>query len=313
MKDIGSIPLITVKEEKILARKIQKGDSAAREKMIHSNLRLVVKIAQDYSNYGLPLVDLISEGNIGLMKAVERFDPERGVKFSTYAAWWIKQGIKRALANQSKTIRLPVHLVDKLARMRRLSAQLTEELGREPTDEELADELDVPVKKISQLRRVSMRPASLNHLIGDDESTELGDLIADEKVEDPADTLTSDTLKESVANLWHILDDRERRILEYRFPMDGSKPMTLEDVGREMKVTRERIRQLQNQALKKIKAALDHMDRPDPKKKKTSSVPQPRKAQGRPKVEKKKKKANSGTAPATSTLRGNSNRSPRKK
>ncbi|MEM6885525.1 MAG: RNA polymerase sigma factor RpoD/SigA, partial [Verrucomicrobiota bacterium] len=271
MKDIGSLPLISVKEEKILARRIQKGDEAAREKMIQSNLRLVVKIAQDYSNYGLPLVDLISEGNIGLMKGVERFDPERGVKFSTYAAWWIKQGIKRALANQSKTIRLPVHLVDKLSRMRRISAQLTEELGREPDDEELAEELGLPVKKIAQLRRVSMRPASLNHLVGDEDSTELGDLIADEKVDDPADLLTANTLNKSVVDLLPILDDRERRILEMRFPMDGSKPMTLEDIGKEMKVTRERIRQLQNQALKKIKAALDKMDKPSPAK------PKPRK------------------------------------
>lgn len=266
MKDIGSLPLISVKEEKILARRIQKGDEAAREKMIQSNLRLVVKIAQDYSNYGLPLVDLISEGNIGLMKGVERFDPERGVKFSTYAAWWIKQGIKRALANQSKTIRLPVHLVDKLSRMRRISAQLTEELGREPDDEELAEELGLPVKKIAQLRRVSMRPASLNHLVGDEDSTELGDLIADEKVEDPADLLTADTLNRSVVDLLPILDDRERKILEMRFPMDGSKPMTLEDIGKEMKVTRERIRQLQNQALKKIKGGLDKMDQPAPAK-----------------------------------------------
>lgn len=271
MKDIGSIPLITVKEEKILGRRVQKGDAAAREKMIHANLRLVVKIAQDYSNYGLPLIDLISEGNIGLMKAVERFDPERGVKFSTYAAWWIKQGIKRALANQSKTIRLPVHLVDKLARMRRLSAQLTEELGREPTDEELADELDVPVRKIAQLHRVSMRPASLNHLIGDDESTELGDLIADEGADDPADLLTEDALKATVARFLPLLDERERKILEFRFPMDGSKPMTLEDVGKLMNVTRERIRQLQNQALKKIKAGIDDLDKPGGSIKKKSA------------------------------------------
>ncbi|MEM1158115.1 MAG: RNA polymerase sigma factor RpoD/SigA [Verrucomicrobiota bacterium] len=262
MKDIGSLPLISVEEEKVLARRIQKGDEAAREKMIQSNLRLVVKIAQDYSNYGLPLVDLISEGNIGLMKGVERFDPERGVKFSTYAAWWIKQGIKRALANQSKTIRLPVHLVDKLSRMRRISAQLTEELGREPDDEELAEELDLPVKKIAQLRRVSMRPASLNHLVGDEDSTELGDLIADEKADDPADLLTADALNKSIADLLPILDERERKILKMRFPMDGSKPMTLEDIGKEMNVTRERIRQLQNQALKKIKGGLDKMDKP---------------------------------------------------
>jgi len=270
MKDIGSLPLISVQQEKVLARRIRKGDAAAREKMIQSNLRLVVKIAQDYSNYGLPLVDLISEGNIGLMKGVERFDPERGVKFSTYAAWWIKQGIKRALANQSKTIRLPVHLVDKLSRIRRISAQLAEELGREPDDEELAEELGLPVKKITQLRRVSMRPASLNHLVGGEDSTELGDLIADEKADDPADLLTADTLNKSVVELLPVLDERERKILEMRFPMDGTKPMTLDNIGKKMKVTRERIRQLQNQALKKIKAELDRMDRPFPAKAKPS-------------------------------------------
>ncbi len=260
MKDIGSLPLISVNEEKVLSRRIKKGDSAAREKMIQANLRLVIKIAQDYANYGLPLIDLISEGNIGLMKAVERFDPERGVKFSTYAAWWIKQGIKRALANQSKTIRLPVHLVDKLARLRRLAGQLTEELGREPTDEELADELNMPLRKIAQLRRVSMRPTSLNHLVGDDDSTELGDLIADESVNDPGDQMTSEALKESIARLLPLLDERERTIISLRFPMDGSKALTLEEVGKKMNVTRERIRQLQNQALAKIKSGIDRID-----------------------------------------------------
>ncbi|MEM6823283.1 MAG: sigma-70 domain-containing protein, partial [Verrucomicrobiota bacterium] len=165
-----------------------------------------------------------------------------------------------------KTIRLPVHLVDKLARMRRISTQLTEELGREPTDEELALELDVPVKKIAQLRRVSMRPASLNHIIGEGEGTELGDLIADETADDPANLLTNDTLKRSVAQILPKLDDREKLIIKYRFPMDGSKPLTLEDVGKKLNVTRERIRQLQNQALKKIKKEIDELEKPKKKR-----------------------------------------------
>jgi len=262
MKEIGAIPLISVDEEKRLARKIQKGDDEARGKMIQANLRLVVKIAQDYSGYGLPLVDLISEGNIGLMKAVERYDPERGTKFSTYAAWWIKQGIKRALANQSKTIRLPVHLVDKLARMRRLTAQLTEELGREPTNKELSDELGISVRKIAQMKRVSMRPASLNAMVGEDEGTEMGDLIKDEAALTPIDLLSDDSLRTTLRKVLPVLDDRERKILRARFPMDDKKPLTLEEIGAKMGLTRERIRQLQNSGLKKLKAEIDKIEKP---------------------------------------------------
>jgi RNA polymerase primary sigma factor len=265
MREIGDIPLISVDEEKRLARKIQKGDDEARGKMIQANLRLVVKIAQDYSGYGLPLVDLISEGNIGLMKAVERFDPERGTKFSTYAAWWIKQGIKRALANQSKTIRLPVHLVDKLARMRRLTAQLTEELGREPTNKELSEELGISVRKIAQMKRVSLRPASLNAMVGEEEGTEMGELIADETAMTPIDLLCDDSLRNSLKKVLHVLDDRERKILRARFPMDDRKPLTLEEIGAKMDLTRERIRQLQNSGLKKLKAEIDKIDKPKKK------------------------------------------------
>ena len=181
LREIGQTPLLTREEEVKLARRIKRGDQAARQQMIKANLRLVVKIAHDYSSYGLPLLDLISEGNIGLMKAVERFDPKKGGKLSTYAAWWIKQSIKRALANQSKTIRLPVHLVDKIARMRRVALQLAEEFGREPTDEELAEELSMTPAKISQLRTAAIRPASLDASVGQDEdSASLGDMIGDE-------------------------------------------------------------------------------------------------------------------------------------
>ena len=185
LREIGAYPLITVQEEVKLARRIKRGDKEARAIMIRSNLRLVVKIARDYSNFGLPLLDLISEGNIGLMKAVERFDPKKGGKLSTYAAWWIKQSIKRALANQSKTIRLPVHLVDKIAKLRRVSNQMTEELGREPTDEELAEEVGMGVSKVAALKSAAIRPTSLDQPINDEDSTALGDIIGDEEALDP--------------------------------------------------------------------------------------------------------------------------------
>src|ERR1700729_1279844 len=180
LREIGQIPLLTPQEEIELAARIKKGDREARALMIKANLRLVVKIAHDYANLGLPLLDLISEGNIGLMKAVERFDPAKGGKLSTYAAWWIKQSIKRALANQSKTIRLPVHLVDKIARMRRVGMQLAEEFGREPTDEELGEELGMPAAKIAQLRTAAIRPASLDAPIGDEDSNNFAEVVQDE-------------------------------------------------------------------------------------------------------------------------------------
>jgi RNA polymerase primary sigma factor len=265
LREIGQTPLLTREEEVKLARKIKRGDQAARQHMIKANLRLVVKIAHDYSSYGLPLLDLISEGNIGLMKAVERFDPKKGGKLSTYAAWWIKQSIKRALANQSKTIRLPVHLVDKIARMRRVAMQLAEEFGREPTDEELGEELQMPAAKISQLRTAAIRPASLDANVGQDEDgASLGDLIGDENAQTPSDLFSDKNLRKSVMDLLHVLDERELKIITMRFGLDGKKEMTLEEVGRKFKVTRERIRQLQNIALRKIKRALDKQDKLKP-------------------------------------------------
>jgi RNA polymerase primary sigma factor len=265
LREIGQTPLLTREEEVKLARKIKRGDQAARQHMIKANLRLVVKIAHDYSSYGLPLLDLISEGNIGLMKAVERFDPKKGGKLSTYAAWWIKQSIKRALANQSKTIRLPVHLVDKIARMRRVAMQLAEEFGREPTDEELGEELSIPPAKIAQLRTAAIRPASLDATVGqEDDGASLGDLIGDENAATPSDLFSDKNLRKSVMDLLHVLDDRELKIITMRFGLDGKKEMTLEEVGRKFKVTRERIRQLQNIALRKIKRALDKQDKLKP-------------------------------------------------
>jgi len=257
LKEIGEIPLLTRADEVRLGKRIKKGDRAAREQMIRANLRLVVKIAHDYSGLGLPLLDLISEGNIGLMKGVERFDPNRGTKFSTYGAWWIKQAVRRALANQSKTIRLPVHLVDKLAKMRRIAMQLSDELGREPTDEELAKEIGVTAQRVAQLRRISLRPASLNAMVGDEADAELGDLIADETAVMPGRELESRNLIKELRSVLHVLDARERAILSLRFPLSDETPPTLEQIGRKFKVTRERIRQIQNVALKKLRTALD--------------------------------------------------------
>ncbi|MEX1110711.1 MAG: RNA polymerase sigma factor RpoD/SigA [Chthoniobacterales bacterium] len=257
LREISQVPLLTPQEEVKLAAQIKRGNRKAREKMIKANLRLVVKIAHDFGNYGLPLLDLVSEGNIGLMKAVERFDPKKGGKLSTYASWWIKQSIKRALANQSKTIRLPVHLVDKIGKIRRVAAQMTEELGREPTNEELAEELGLPLAKVAHLKTVAVRPASLDAKISADDDTAFGDLVSDERAEDPFEALRDKDLREEVGDLLGVLDPRERRIIAYRFGLAGARERTLEEVGRKFGVTRERIRQLQNIALLKMRKALN--------------------------------------------------------
>jgi len=261
LQEIGKTPLLKPSEEVELAALIQKGDHQAREKMIKANLRLVVKIAHDYSNFGLPLLDLISEGNIGLVKAVERFDPAKGGKLSTYAAWWIKQSIKRALANQSKTIRLPVHLVDKISKMRRTAMQLEEELGRQPTDEELSIVLDIPVNKIAHLKSVSVRPTSLDAPVGDEDGTEFGELIGDENTVDPLENLQNKTLIEELRSMVDQLDEREAEIIRQRFGLNGEKPKTLEEVGELFGVTRERVRQLQNMALMRMRKNLVEKER----------------------------------------------------
>ena len=262
LREIGQIPLLTPQEEIDLAALIKKGDREARALMIKANLRLVVKIAHDYANLGLPLLDLVSEGNIGLMKAVERFDPAKGGKLSTYAAWWIKQAIKRALANQSKTIRLPVHLVDKISKMRRVSLQMSEELGREPADDELAEEIGISSRKVSQLKTVSIRPASLDAPISDDDSTEFGEIVGDEGAQTPFELLRDKNLRDEMSDLLEALDGRERKIIFQRFGLDGGKPKTLEEVGKKFRVTRERIRQLQNIALAKLRRALNKKETP---------------------------------------------------
>jgi len=263
-REITKTPLLTVAEENALAERIHQGDEEARQHMIRANLRLVVKIAKDYAGYGVPLSDLISEGNIGLMHAVDRFDPEKGGKLSTYGSWWIKQAIKKALANQSKTIRLPIHLVEKIARMRRISSVLSESLGREPTDDEIAEELGLPRQKIAMLKQSAQRLTSLDSPVADGQSLEVGETIADETSADPLEALTSKNLHEEVSGLMSLLNEREQRIISERFGLQGLKPMLLEEVAREFGVSRERVRQLQNSALAKMRKALLKKDRPTP-------------------------------------------------
>ena len=264
LREIGRIPRLIPEDEIELAEKIKKGNAEARERMITSNLRLVVTIAHDYVNLGLPLLDLISEGNIGLTKAVERFEPGKGAKLSTYAMWWIKQAIKRALANQSKTIRLPVHLVDKIAKVRRVSLQMSDELGREPTDDELGEELGIASEKVERLRSIAIRPASLDAPISDEDTTEFGETVGDEEAQTPFELLRNKNLHHELDGLIEVLDDREKKIILERFGLHGGKPKTLEDVSKNFGITRERIRQLQNMALAKLRRALSKKDAPVP-------------------------------------------------
>ena len=257
LQEIGKTALLTIAEEISLAKRIRKGDRAARDHMIKANLRLVVKIAMDYKDFGLPLLDLISEGNIGLIKAVERFDPRKGGKLSTYAAWWIKQSIKRALANQSKTIRLPVHLVDKISKMRKTAMRLSEQLGREPSDEELAMELQIPTSKVAHLKSVSVRPASLDAPVGEEsDSTSFGEIVGDENAVSPFEGLRDKNMNSDLHAMVDSLDKREAEIIKLRFGLDGNDELTLEEVGKRFHVTRERIRQLEYIALSKMRKAM---------------------------------------------------------
>lgn len=260
LREIGQTKLLTVNQEIELAARIKKGDKEAREHMIKANLRLVVKIARDYEGLGLPLLDLISEGNIGLMKAVERFDPAKGGKLSTYGSWWIKQSIKRALANQSKTIRLPVHLVDKISKMRRAAMRMQEELGREPTDEELAAELGTTAGRVSQMRTASIRPASLDAPVGDDDSNNYSEIVEDERAINPYDELEDKTVTGMLQEMVKHLDEREATILRYRFGLNGGSERTLEEVGEKFGVTRERVRQIQNLALRKLRKMIEKFE-----------------------------------------------------
>ncbi|MDB6036972.1 MAG: RpoD family polymerase sigma factor [Verrucomicrobiales bacterium] len=260
LREIGQVKLLTPQEEIELAARIKKGDKKAREQMIKANLRLVVKIAHDYEGLGLPLLDLINEGNIGLMKAVERFDPAKGGKLSTYGSWWIKQSIKRALANQSKTIRLPVHLVDKISKMRRTAMKLQEEFGREPTDEELGEELGIATSRVTQLRTAAIRPASLDAPIGDDDSNNFAEVVQDENADTPYEQLEEKTVTRMLQEMVKTLDQREATILRYRFGLDGGSEKTLEEVGQKFGVTRERVRQIQNIALAKLRKMIEKLE-----------------------------------------------------
>ena len=264
--EIGQVKLLTPDEEIALAQRIRRGDKLAREQMIKANLRLVVKIARDYENLGLPLMDLISEGNIGLIKGVERFDPRKGAKLSTYAAWWIKQSIKRALANQSRTIRLPIHVVDKVASIQRAAAALHETFGREPSDDELTEHLGFgDARRVRLYREAARRPVELDAPISSESDPQsVVDIVADPNAAVPFDHLTKETDTELIRKALSDLSERETAILTMRFGLDGKKSMTLEAIGKKLGVTRERIRQLQNLALRKMRAGMQKRDTPFP-------------------------------------------------
>jgi RNA polymerase primary sigma factor len=262
LREIGQVKLLTPPEEIALARRIRRGDKRAREHMIKANLRLVVKIAREYEGLGLPLLDLINEGNIGLMKGVERFDPRKGAKLSTYASWWIKQGIKRALANQAKTVRLPVHVVDKVAHIRRAEVKLRETLDREPTDEELAHEVDLDAPRVRRYRDASRPPVSLDAPMDDEGTKRVDEVVADPNAAAPFDRLARETDAELVREMLGTLDRRESTILALRFGLEDDRPRTLEEIGTRFGVTRERIRQIQEQALLKLRVRMVKRDQP---------------------------------------------------
>lgn len=257
LREIGRVKLLTPKEEIALARRIQRGDAQAREEMIKANLRLVVKIARDYEDLGLPLLDLINEGNIGLMKGVERFDPKKGAKLSTYASWWIKQSIKRALANQSKTIRLPIHVVDKVAHIRRAELTLREAFDRDATDEEVAEHLGIKPARVRAYRQASKAPVSLDAPIGDDDSNRVEEIVADQSTAAPFDRLVGESDAGRMREVLAMLTQREQRILSLRFGLEDDTPRSLEEVGEHFGVTRERIRQIQELALKKLRTRME--------------------------------------------------------
>ncbi len=266
LKEIGKVPLLSPDEEIELAKKIELGDEEAKKKLAESNLRLVVSIAKRYAGRGMQLLDLIQEGNLGLIKAVEKFDYRKGYKFSTYATWWIRQAITRAIADQARTIRIPVHMVETINRLVRTQRQLVQKLGREATPEELAKELDMPVERVREIMKISQDPVSLETPIGEEEDSHLGDFIQDNNVEVPADAATYTLLHEQLMDVLSTLTEREQKVLRLRFGLDDGRPRTLEEVGRQFNVTRERIRQIEAKALRKLrhpsrsKILKDHLD-----------------------------------------------------
>lgn len=260
LREIGKIPLLSNEEEAELAKKIVEGNKKAKDKMVEANMRLVVSIAKRYSGRGLDFLDLIQEGNTGLLRAVEKFDPEKGFKFSTYATWWIRQAITRAIADQARTIRIPVHMVETINKVLRTTRKLTTELNREPTTEEIAKELDMEVDKIEYVMRIKQDIASLDASVGrdgDDEDSVLGDFVEDEERVSPEDSAANQILKEQLAKIINTLSDREQKIIKMRFGIGGERPHTLEEVGYEFSVTRERIRQIEAKALSKLRKHKD--------------------------------------------------------
>jgi RNA polymerase primary sigma factor len=257
LKDIGKVDLLTAAQEVELAKRIERGDHGAKQEMVEANLRLVVSIAKRYRNQGLPFLDLIQEGTIGLVRAAEKFDYRKGFKFSTYATWWIRQAVARALADKARTIRMPVHVVEKLNKIVRSERKLRAELCREPTPEEIARDLDLPMDEVEQIQRSAQTPVSLEKPVGDEEESEFGHFLTDEHVPLPDEAAEVAMRKETLGKILSTLSHRERRVLELRYGLDGEHPRTLDEVGRTFNVTRERIRQIENQSLKKLRALAD--------------------------------------------------------
>ena len=257
LKDIGKVDLLTAAQEVELAKRIERGDHAAKQEMVEANLRLVVSIAKRYRNQGLPFLDLIQEGTIGLVRAAEKFDYRKGFKFSTYATWWIRQAVARALADKARTIRMPVHVVEKLNKIVRSERKLRAELCREPLPQEIAVDLDLPLEEVEQIMRSAQTPVSLEKPVGDEEESEFGHFLTDENVPLPDEAAEVAMRKETLGKILSTLSHRERRVLELRYGLDGEHPRTLDEVGRTFNVTRERIRQIENQSLKKLRALAD--------------------------------------------------------
>ncbi len=253
LKEIGKIPLLTTEEEVELAKKMEQGSDEARKKLAEANLRLVVSIAKRYGGRGMQFLDLIQEGNLGLIKAVEKFDYRKGYKFSTYATWWIRQAITRSIADQARTIRIPVHMVETINRLIRTQRQLVQDLGREPTVEEIAGKMDLAVERVQEIQKISQEPVSLETPIGEEEDSHLGDFIQDDQVMVPVDQATFTLLHEQLMEALGTLTEREQKVLRLRFGLDDGRPRTLEEVGKEFNVTRERIRQIEAKALRKLR------------------------------------------------------------
>jgi len=257
LKDIGKVDLLTAAQEVELAKRIERGDHCAKQEMVEANLRLVVSIAKKYRNQGLPFLDLIQEGTIGLVRAAEKFDYRKGFKFSTYATWWIRQAVARALADKARTIRMPVHVVEKLNKIVRAERKLRAELGREPSSAEIGRELDLSIDEVDQIRRSAQTPVSLEKPVGDEDESEFGHFLTDENQELPDEAAEVTLRKETLRKILGTLSSRERQVLELRYGLDGQHPRTLDEVGRTFNVTRERIRQIENQSLKKLRALAD--------------------------------------------------------